>query len=221
MNMKKGLLAVLCAAAVIASTVYATLAYFTDSEAVTNTFSVGQVHITLDELDVDNDKNLLDNKTYENDIVRDKANEYHLVPGNSYVKDPTVHVQADSNDAWLFVKVVNGIEKLEPENGKDGYLTIAKQIEGNKWKPLPNVENVYYCEYDAEADPGKTDFVVFETFKIDGDKTMNVTLNQPLAAGKYDIADYKNATITVTAYAIQMAGFEGDPEAAWTAGNWS
>lgn len=218
MNMKKGLLAVLCAAAVIASTVYATLAYFTDSEAVTNTFSVGQVHITLDELDVDKDTNLLDNKTYENDTVRDKANEYHLVPGNSYVKDPTVHVQADSNDAWLFVKVVSGIKDIEAATEKG---TIEAQIKDNGWTKLDGVENVYYCEYDAEADSGKTDFVVFETFKIDGDKTMNVTPNQSLATGKYDIADYEKATITVTAYAIQMAGFEGDPNAAWTAGNWS
>lgn len=219
MNMKKGLLAVLCAAAVIASTVYATLAYFTDSEAVTNTFSVGQVHITLDELDVDKDTNLLDNKTYENDTVRDKANEYHLVPGNSYVKDPTVHVQANSNDAWLFVKVENGIADIEAPTGALG--KIAEQITSQKngWRLLEGKTNIYYQEFKQSA--GKYDFVVFEKFEIDGDKTMNVTHNQPLAAGKYNIANYENATITVTAYAIQMAGFEGDPEAAWTAGNWS
>lgn len=92
------------------------LAYFTDVDAVTNTFTVGNVDIELDEADVKPDG------TYEKEHDdRVKANEYHLIPGHTYIKDPTVTVKAGSEDAYvrMLVKVEN-IENLETALPNDG-----------------------------------------------------------------------------------------------------
>ncbi|MBQ7313552.1 MAG: hypothetical protein IJW81_08225, partial [Clostridia bacterium] len=100
----------LSAAALVTASVFGTMAYLTDEEAVTNTFTVGKVGLTLDELDVDNDGDTTDNITVDN-TVRDQANEYHLLPGHTYIKDPTVHIDETSEDCWVFVKVENGLVK--------------------------------------------------------------------------------------------------------------
>ena len=64
---------------------------------------------------------------------------------------------------------------------------------------------------------GEKNFVVFEEFKIDGDKTVNVPDGENVPNGKFDIAAYEDATVTITAYAIQLPGFEGEPVDAWNA----
>ena len=52
MKKSKVLVMTLCAVLLVATTVLGTLAYLTDRESVTNTFTVGQVDITVDEADV-------------------------------------------------------------------------------------------------------------------------------------------------------------------------
>ena len=101
---KKSILVVLSVLALVAASVFGTLAYLTDTDQATNTFTVGQVGLKLDEKDVDD-------STPDKD--RDTANKYHLLPGHTYVKDPTVHVDADSEDCYLFVTVANGIADIE------------------------------------------------------------------------------------------------------------
>ena len=192
---RKVLLLVLCAALLVSATVMGTVAYLTSQDAVTNTFTVGKVAITLDELDVDNDT------AAEND--RDKQNDYHLLPGSEHVKDPTVHVAANSEDSYIFVKVVNNIEAIEAE-GDMG--TIATQITKNGWTTLEGVTGVYYKTYTKRETV--VDMVVFEEFNIKGDITNN------------DLAAYQDKIIEVTAYAIQQAGF-ADANAAWTAGKFA
>lgn len=49
----KALLLTLCAALLVCATVLATMAFLTAKDAVTNTFTVGNVAITLDEAKVD------------------------------------------------------------------------------------------------------------------------------------------------------------------------
>lgn len=186
---RKALMLILCAALLVSATVMGTLAYLADDDAVTNSFTVGNVAIVLDEADVDGSKT---NVTTDG---RDQANKYHLIPGSSYVKDPTVHVDAESEKAWLFVKVENGIEAIEAA-GENG--TIATQLGANGWTLVAGETNIY--AYKDIATPGK-DYVVFESFEITGDA---------------DVAQYTNATINVTAYAIQAENFKTSA-AAWDA----
>lgn len=98
----KALALALCAVMLVATTVFVTVAYLTSTtEQVTNTFSVGNVVITLDEADVDNDSTASDNVTYNDGSVRDIANAYKLLPGLTYAKDPTVHVKSGSEPSYI------------------------------------------------------------------------------------------------------------------------
>ena len=192
---RKALLLTFCAVLLVVASVLGTIAYLTANDTVTNTFTVGQVAINLDEAKVNPDG------TPVPDANRVKENSYKLLPGHEYTKDPTVHVNAVSEDSWIFVKVENGIAAYEANATKD-YKQIADQITANGWTALEGVANVYYKSY-AQSATG-TDFVVFENFKVS------------------DIANtvdgWANITekVIVNAYAIQADGFT-TAEEAWAA----
>lgn len=188
---KKILVACLCVALAVLTIAGTTLAYLTSQDKVTNTFTVGNVAITLDEKDVDDSTP---------NAERDKANAYHLMPGGSYVKDPTVHVDPVSEDSWIFVKVENGISAFEAATAEDGYKTIADQITANGWAELTGVTGVYYKSYTKST--AGADLVVFRNFQISD--TANTV-------DGWNAINTKN--ITVTAYAIQKEGFTTVAEA--------
>ena len=182
---KKVFMTVLCAAVLVVASVLGTMAFLTSKDKVNNTFTVGNVAITLDEAKVTDAGNPVEGAD------RVKANIYKLIPGHEYTKDPTVHVTANSEDSWVFIKVEDGLAAIEDDT------TVADQITGNGWTALDGVAGVYYKEYSSST--AATDLVVFETFKVKGDA---------------DVAQYANAKIDVTAYAIQKDGFT-TPTAAW------
>lgn len=185
---KKVFVTVLCAAALVVASVLGTMAYLTSqTETVTNTFTVGNVEITLDETDVTP-------MGVKDTDARVKGNEYKLIPGHTYIKDPTVHVDTDSEESWLFVKVDNGISDLEAT----GNTTIAEQMKAKGWTLVTGTTNVYAYAQKAIA---SQDIRVFDSFTIAGDAA---------------VADYAVKTITIEAYAIQADGF-GTAADAWTA----
>ena len=191
----KALLLTLCAVLLVTASVLGTMAYLTSTDEVQNTFTVGQVQITLDEKDTDHSTP---------DADRDKANAYHLLPGNEYKKDPTVHVNAVSEDSWIFVKVENGIAAFEAATSteENGYKSISDQITANGWTALGGVANVYYKPYTKSATG--SDLIVFSNFKI--------------ADTANDVHGWAtlNATVNITAYAVQKDGLD-TASAAWTA----
>ena len=82
---KKTIALIVCLTLIIGCAIGGTIAWLTDkTEAVTNTFTVGDVDITLAE-----SPNL----------------DLKMVPGKTITKDPTVTVVKDSEACWLFVKV--------------------------------------------------------------------------------------------------------------------
>ena len=195
----KALLLTLCAVLLVAASVLGTMAYLTDNETVTNTFTVGSVGLTLNEAHVYQDGTPIPNAD------RVKENSYKLMPGHEYTKDPTVHVDRNSEDSWIFVKVENGISAYEATTSTEegGYKNIADQITANGWKTLAGVENVYYKEY--EKDKVGNDLKVFEKFKIAD--------NADKVAGW---GNFKDVKVTVTAYAVQKDGFNTAADA-WNA----
>lgn len=102
---KKVLLLVLCAALLVGVSVAGTVAYLTSQDEVVNNFSVGQVKISLDEAPVDGD-----GEATTGDRVQ--TNDYKLLPGHSYDKDPTVHVTKGSEDCYvrMFVTITHDTE---------------------------------------------------------------------------------------------------------------
>ncbi len=197
----KALLLALCAVLLVAALVLGTMAYLTSQAKVTNTFSVGQVKITMDEAKADKYGVALTGT----EAGRGNANEYILMPGHTYIKDPTVHVDKVSEDSYIFVKVENGISALEAAAVEGGYKTIADQITANGWEALAGVENVYYMEYTKDTTKN-SDLKVFESFKIADEANKISGWGNALAETK----------VTVTAYAVQKDGFDS-ASAAWSA----
>ena len=114
----KALLMMLCAVMLVAASVFGTIAYFTDSESVANTFTVGKVGLKLDEAKVDVAGNPVDKEgnvvtELSNAERTEEGNEYHLIPGHTYVKDPTVTVDAGSEAAYVrMIVTVENIDQL-------------------------------------------------------------------------------------------------------------
>lgn len=204
----KALLLSLCAVLLVAASVLGTMAYLTSQDAVTNTFSVGSVAITMDESDVDN--------STEGENDRDKANNYKLLPGHQYTKDPIIHVASTSENCYLFVIVKNEIAAIESDAAGD--KTVAAQIVENGWNEVGTTADGTLYVYGAVTDPtavaGGENKTVFTTFKIDGDKVVNVSDGETVPEGKFDLSGYAGKTIIVTAYAVQVDGFEDDAAAA-------
>ena len=178
--MKKQIIAGMAAAMVCVGAVGGTFAYLTSTAEVENTFSVGKVKITLDEAPVGTDGKKIDGD-------RVTKNDYHLIPGGKYDKDPTVHVEAGSEDSYIFVKISNEIASI---------ADVTSQISDKGWTAVPEYDDVYYKEYST--DDQQTDYVVFETLSINGEVTGET------------LAELDNTDLTVTAYAIQQAGIEDD-----------
>lgn len=184
---KKVLLLVLCAVLLVGASVAGTVAYLTSQDAVTNTFTVGKVEITLDESKVD------EYGVADMSADRVDANTYKLVPGHTYVKDPIVHVDSESENCFLYVKVENAIAGIEADT------TIAAQLAANGWTPVATGSNVYY--YKDVCGAG-FNIPTFTQFKIKEDAQ--------------DLSAYKDLQIVVTAYAVQHDGF-ASAVAAWNA----
>lgn len=188
-TVRKSLILAACAIMLVCVTIAGTLAYLTANDSVTNTFTVGNVSITLDEAKVNEDGEAVAPEQ------RVDANTYKLLPGKTYTKDPTIHVQADSEDCYVFVKVENGLSAIE------GGTTIAQQMLTNGWIVIDEGNGIYGRTNPVSED---TNVVVFNNFTISGNTNAST------------LAEYANAKIKVTAYAIQAEGFDS-AQAAWTA----
>lgn len=186
-NSKKTLLMLACAVMLVLVSVMGTMAYLTSTDTVTNTFTVGNVAITLDETDVDNSTA---------DADRDKENAYNLLPGHNYTKDPIIHVAANSEDCYLFVKVEDEIAEIEDAK------TVATQMSELGWTAVKGETNIFAYNSIISKSASAQDVKVFNDFTIKGDVN-NTTL-----------AGYKGKTIKVTAYAVQADGFTS-AEDAW------
>lgn len=203
---KKILALLLCAVLLIGATVAGTLAYLTAQTSVTNTFTVGSVSFVKDnELDETIVNEYGDAVTGTGAGRTTEGNEYKLIPGHTYTKDPTIHISAGSEDCYLFVKVENGISAIE-----DSSSTILAQMTSNGWSALEvngtTVSNVY-CKANpvVTATNANNDVTIFESFTI---------------ATNADVSSYGDAKIVITAYAVQADGFDSAAEA-WTKANFS
>lgn len=178
--MKKKLMTALALVLVIAMSVAGTYAYLTSQAEVKNTFTVGNVSITMDETDVDDSTQ---------GAERDVANAYKLIPGMTYTKDPIIHVAANSEKCYLFVKVDNNIADAETNEAGE---TVADQLTANGWTLVKDQANIYV--YNTTVNGG-ANVNVFGTFTVSKDIS-----NEALTTA----ADGK--TIVVTACAVQAEG---------------
>lgn len=188
----KALALALCAVLLVVSTVFVTMAFLTDRDSVQNTFTFGQVGISLDEAEVYASGKVKNGENRKSTDGRVQGNEYHLIPGHNYVKDPTIHVDDGSENCLLFVKLENGLKDIIASK------TIEEQMQGYGWTLIDSTNNIWaYNKVVAENDHIK----VFDEFTL----TDNAV-----------VSNYGDATIIVTAYAVQADGFIANTTAGTT-----
>lgn len=116
----KAFAALLAVTLLVGSAIGGTLAWLTaDPVSVTNTFTIGNVAITLEETG-----------------AVDGEQEFTVIPGVNLAKDPKVTVDSTSEDCWVFVKI-------EDDGITSSGLTYSVR---NGWNQLSSETGVYYRE---------------------------------------------------------------------------
>lgn len=210
--MKKKLLtaALLSAAAItlVVVTVFTTVALLTASSAVSNVFTIGDVKIELLETAVD-----IDGKPVSPAATTDR-NSYHLKPGNSYRKDPTVYIRSTlgNDEMFLFIKSSNQIREIEAGNNGEAALTMRKQMEANGWVEFVQsgngVEIVWvYGTRDETTGVITPKAVSINSTQKAGANPGEFKLCENFTIAKTaDISTYNAAKVTFNAFAIQNTG---------------
>lgn len=193
---KKSLITMSAALSLVAVVgIGATLAYLSDTtEVVTNTFTVGNVAITLDETDIDGN---VGDRT-------DEGNEYtNIQPGDVLTKDPVVHLTEGSEEAYVFIKV-EGLDDLIGVKGKNaaGGDVNAFALDDDAfdgWIKVSDDEDDYDGVYRYEKTLGGDDVnAVMDTDPLFNSITCNTELVEYEDGEVPDISD-----IELTGYAIQ------------------
>lgn len=173
---KRWAAAAVAGALALALGVFGTVAWLTDTAGpVNNVFSVGNVKIGLTET----------------------TTEFKMVPGIDIDKDPVVTVKANSEDAWLFVKV-------EENASLASYLTYAVDT---GWTALADHPGVFYRE--VASGTADQEFAVLADNKVTVLDSVTSAMMDNITKGTTDAP-----TLTFSAYAIQKSGF-ADAAAAW------
>ena len=207
--MKKKITAIfLCVALVAIAVVGASLAYFTDTKTATNTFTMGDVKIKLDETNVNNPTG-----------ARVTRNEYNVYPGAVVTKDPVVH-NVGKNGAYIraIVTVENGLNWLSLYNENVGtppqegaFNALINNTLGEDWELVdiaydmsgpdhPTSDFVATLKYTKVLDAGADTSAMFSQIAFPAKMTENDVTTR--------IAQNGNFGINVVAQAIQIDGFD-------------
>ncbi len=178
----------------------------TSTDPVVNTFTYGDINIKLEETDT--------NKDGDNNP---NTNTYPMIPGHTVTKDPKVTVLANSEDSWLFVKLVEtggDVTVGQTTYGFSDYLEYT--VNAVNWTALAGHPGVYYREVTkSDVDSLPIQVLTDDAVKVKQTVTKEM-LNaldkdangQPLNPAKYPV-------LTVTAYAVQRDGNIATAADAW------
>ena len=233
----KALLLTLCAVLLVAASVMGTMAYLTSNDTVTNTFTVGKVAIKLDEAKVDDDGKAVAGAD------RVKANEYKLLPGLTYTKDPTVTVLDGSEESYVRMKVtfnnaaqiiamctdpdfadeITGVENAFP------LIRMVNFVEANaaKWDGIipDNMADTADMLADTKYFDAANDTLTYYFYYKDTVGAPDGDVVLPVLFDSIKVPDWvtgdqlkalNNFQITAVAEAIQAAGFD-TADKAWAA----
>ena len=226
----KVILLVMCLILVTAASTLATMAYLIDDDLIVNTFTVGKVKIKLDEEIVD----LTGTATGAGRT--ETGNAYHLLPGLTYTKDPAVTVLSGSAECYIrmFVKINRTQAQLDEIFGA-GFLPqyFVNGWDNAVWETTGIVEEAagavtYEFRYREAGDATPQTYwdasrgnhsaderlaPLFESFTVPEGMTR---ADLALLGDDESTPEDEKFNITVTAHAIQAAGFDTEA-AAWAA----
>ena len=231
--MKKKILAImLCVCMLAIAIVGGTMAYFTDEAAQTNTFTAGKVGIYLDEAVVKQDTET-DSETY-GDLIADgenrtsEAQTYHLYPAQTVTKDPTITLDATSEDAYVAAVVtvsgdihsligVPGYDNIDITKMASGGLMAAPATQVFGWNGLSMVYETADCviyQSAAKAANTWTLYIFLKDVQSAGDTTVLFdTLTMDENWDNEEMGLLNGMQINVNAYAVQAHGFDSCFEA--------
>ncbi|MDD6095833.1 MAG: TasA family protein [Clostridia bacterium] len=177
---KKLIIYSVCAALLLGIAAGTTVAWLKDkTEKVQNTFTVGDVDISMSETV----GTVLKNTDSDGEI---KNSTYKMVPGAELSKDPKVTVNAGSEACWLFVKAENSANF-------DDFMSF--ETDGG-WTPLEGVTGVYYRSVDEQTAKAGMSFPVIS----DDTVTVKTSVTKEQLVS---LTENTYPTLTFTAYAIQ------------------
>ena len=195
--MKKKVTAIALAVCILAVAVIgATMAYFTDTDSKTNTFTFGKVDIDLTEDSTKSD----DGTVKGGEVIRDKDGNVtgidygKVLPGLVYSKIPTVKVKDDSLPAYVVITAT--IPTIYDWDGL--FNGTFDDVHFNMKKERVGENTIYYFYAIEPVQPGES-VTPFTEVKI------NPALTQNDVAEKFDMV--------INAYAIQTDGFSSTGEA--------
>lgn len=206
----KALIIVVSVMLLISATVAATIAFLTDRDSAVNVFTVGNVNIKLDEAPVD------ENGVADPEADRVQKNEYHIIPGGEYDKDPMVTVLENSEESYVRMLVtVDKLAEFDAIFAPEG-ADLASIFTGvsDKW--------IYFGESEDEtANTITYEFRYATTAAATGDGEVAL---EPLFTGikipefltGEQLAAVAGFEISVEAHAIQAKSF-ADANEAWSA----
>ena len=177
--MKKKTLALLTATIMLFGVVVGgTLAWLTaKANPVVNTFTIGDVAIDLYEMDGNY-------KVYEN--------EYQLVPGQKYTKNPTVKVLDSTNvDCYLFVEFTEGEKNNLYLNYESNLNTAEGWTQGNGTE-IP--KNVWYRTVKTTDSVKSWQLIKNDEISINGNTVTESSMEDAVA----------NTKLEYKAYAVQF-----------------
>lgn len=186
---KKTLVILLAVTMMLAGAAGGTIAYLhSGAQEVKNTFTFGDISITLQETDTGLDG--------DDDI---NTNQYQMNIGEAIAKDPTATVLAGSVDCWLYVKVD------ESENFAD----FMEYAIADGWTLLNGEDNIYWRYVPSAAED--------QSFQVLADDTVYMKESVTLA-DLATLTEDTYPTLTFVAGAVQYDAENAaisTAEAAW------
>lgn len=187
----KLVVAMLAVTLLIGCAIGGTVAWLTaTTDSVVNTFTYGDINITLDE-------------------TKPANQQAKIIPGVNIEKDPKVTVEANSEACYLFVKITE--ENWPTFKEVDGTTKKVSYDIATDWKPLEDQAGVYYREVDATTANAGVSYYILK-----GDTTYPngvVTVSENLTKNEVN-GITTQPKLTFTAYAVQKDGFN-TAAAAW------
>lgn len=204
MTKKRFVAILLCVTLVALAAIGATFAYLTDTKTVNNTFTMGNVKITLDETDIKNPNG-----------ARVTSNEYNVYPGAVVTKDPIVH-NTGKNAAYIraTVNVSNWMnlcaayypdfKETFPNDGYKAALNLLVGELGAGWSvvgveagdtfTIGQFDAKFILKYEGALAAGADTTAMFQTVTI------------PTGIDNVNADSFSG--VTVVAQAIQADGFD-------------
>ena len=218
----------LCTVLLSVGTVLGTLAYLTSRDSVTNTFTVGKVKIELHETKTDENGNPVYDEsacpaegcTEDQVLHTTEGNNYHVVPGETYLKDPTVTVKADSEASYVrMVMTVHNASAVQAIIDADNNLTDYADLFAG-W----DTEAWVYTGFVTDAEANTISFEFRYKEEVAGaaqDTELPALFTELVVPGSVTNEQLEalyngQFKVVVEAHAIQSATF-ADADAAWEA----